>query len=376
MVLHLTGPVLAGDGDVRPEAWVDDDGRLTFAPPAGADGAERLPGWVLPGLVDAHCHIGLGPDGAVDTASALAQARAVRGTGVLLVRDAGSPTDTRWVQERADLPVLVRAGRHLARPRRYLRGFARELDDVADLPRAVAEEARAGDGWVKLVGDWIDRSAGAAADLAPLWPADVLRDAVAAAHDAGARVTVHTFAHATVAPLLDAGVDGIEHGTGLDADQMAECAARGVTVTPTLLQVGRFADIAAQAREKYPVYAAHMRAMHARRYEQVAALHDAGVPLLMGSDAGGTITHGSLPAELAEVGRALPAAEVVAAATWRARDLLGRPGIAEGAPADVVVYPADPRADLGVLARPGVVVLRGRVVARQGPTATVSHSPS
>ena len=54
------------------------------------------------------------------------------------------------------------------------RGFAIELEDEWQLPEALAEQARRGDGWVKLVGDWIDRSAG---DLAPLWSDEVLRAA-------------------------------------------------------------------------------------------------------------------------------------------------------------------------------------------------------
>ena len=54
-----------------------------------------------------------------------------------------------------------------------------ELEAESQLPDAVAEQARRGDGWVKLVGDWIDRDAG---DLAPLWPDDVLAAAIAAAH--------------------------------------------------------------------------------------------------------------------------------------------------------------------------------------------------
>ncbi|WP_418607797.1 amidohydrolase family protein [Georgenia sp. SUBG003] len=317
-------------------------------------------GWVLPGLVDVHCHIGLGADGVVTEEDAVLQGKADRDAGTLLVRDAGSPMDNRWVHERSDLPRLVRAGHHLARPRRYLRHYGLELDDVAQLPEAVAEQARFGDGWVKIVADWIDRSLGADADLTPLWPAEVLRDAVAAAHDNGARVTAHTFSREAIDPLLDAGIDGIEHGTGMDADHIAEAARRGVPVTPTLLQVGRFSEIADQAGTKYPVYAARMRGMHARRYEHVHHLHAAGVPLLMGSDAGGTIPHGSLPAELAEVARAgVPAAEVVAFASWRAREFLGVPGIAEGASADVVVYDADPLQDVDVLARPRAVVLRG-----------------
>src|SRR5690606_34285373 len=208
--------------------------------------------------------------------------------------------------------------------------------------------------------DWIDRSEGADADLRPLWPADVLAEAVAAAHDNGARVTAHAFSREAIGPLLDAGIDGIAHGTGMDADHMAEAARRGIPVTPTLLQVSQFASFAEQAGSKYPVYAERMRAMHARRYEHVRALHEAGVPLLMGSDAGGTIAHGSLPVELAEVVRAgVPTAAVVAAATWEARAFLGAEGRAEGASADVVVYPEDPREDIGVLARPSAVVLRG-----------------
>ncbi|WP_127130677.1 amidohydrolase family protein [Georgenia sp. SYP-B2076] len=361
-VLHLQGTVVVDDRTELPECWVT-DGRLSLTLPAGAETARTLTGWVLPGLVDVHCHIGLGPDGEVDYEEALLQAKADLDAGTLLVRDAGSPMDNRWVQERTDLPVLIRAGHHLARPKRYLRHYGLELDDVAQLPEAVAEQARFGDGWVKIVADWIDRSDGADSDLRPLWPADVLADAVAAAHENGARVTAHTFAHETIDPLLDAGVDGIEHGTGMDADHIAEAARRGIPVTPTLLQVGYFASFATQAGARYPRYAARMSRMHARRYEQVRAFHDAGVPLLMGSDAGGTIAHGSLPAELAEVVRAgVPARDVVAAASWRARAFLGAPGIADGASADVVMYDADPRDDVAVLTQPSAVVLRGRLV--------------
>ena len=351
---HLTGTIVLGDLAELDEVWVV-DGRLTLDPPAGE--STVLEGWVLPGLVDVHCHLGLGPAGGVSDAQAAQQAVADRDAGTLLVRDAGSPVDTRWIHARADLPRLIRAGRHLARPKRYLRHYGRELDDVADLPEAMAQEARDGDGWVKIVADWIDRDAG---DLRPLWPADVLADGIAAAHENSAKVTAHTFSREAVDDLLDAGIDGIEHGTGMTTDHIAEAARRGIPVTPTLLQVGHFADFAAQAEAKFPAYAARMRAMHERRYAHVRALHEAGVPLLMGSDAGGTIEHGSLPAELAEVARAgVPVPDVVASASWRARTILGVPGIVDGASADVVVYAEDPREDVTVLADPLAVILRG-----------------
>lgn len=359
-VLHLRGVVVLDDEREVTQCW-SVGGRLTFDPPAAGAGPP-LEGWVLPGLVDVHCHVGLGPDGPVGPAVAEAQACADRDAGTLLIRDAGSPADTRWMRRRADLPEIIRAGRHLARPRRYLRHYARELDDVAGLPGVVEEEADRGDGWVKLVADWIDRSEGAAADLRPLWPDDVLAAAVTRAHAAGARVTAHTFAHEAIGPLLDAGVDCLEHGTGLDAGQIDEVARRGTPVTPTLLQLANFEAIAARAT-RYPVYRAHMRRMYARRYQHVRDMHEAGVRLLVGTDAGGTIPHGSLPAEVDELVRAgMPSRDAVAAATWRARAYLGRPSIAEGAPADVVVYDADPREDVAVLAHPRAVVLAGRVV--------------
>jgi imidazolonepropionase-like amidohydrolase len=362
--LHVTGHVLLdGDREVG-EIWVR-DGRISLLRPTPQGSpATRLEGWVLPGLVDVHCHIGLDAGGATDPDKAAKQAIADRDSGVLLVRDAGSPLDTSWVADRADLPRLIRSGAHLARPKRYLRHYGLELDDVAELPGVVREQARAGDGWVKLVGDWIDRELGPDGDLRPLWPADVLAEAVAVAHAEAARVTVHAFSEEVVADLLAAGVDGIEHGTGIRADQMAAVAERGIHVTPTLLQVAQFENIAAQADGKYPVYAARMRRMHARRYDQVRALFEAGVPLLVGTDAGGTLDHGRIADECAELVRAgIPPADVVAMATWRARAFLGQGAMVEGAGADFVVYPADPRLDIEVLRHPTAVVLRGRIVS-------------
>ena len=97
----------------EPVEWWVVDGRLSAEPVADAetifDG-----GWVLPGLVDAHCHVGLGPGGEIELDEAVAQAETERGVGALLLRDAGSPTDTRVFDDRLDLPRIIRAGRHLA----------------------------------------------------------------------------------------------------------------------------------------------------------------------------------------------------------------------------------------------------------------------
>jgi imidazolonepropionase-like amidohydrolase len=67
--------------------------------------------------------------------------------------------------------------------------------------------------------------------------------------------------------------------------------------------------------------------------------------------------------EAAELVRAgLSTIEVLTAASWGARAWMRKPGLVEGASADLVVYQADPRADIGVLAAPQHIVLRGIVV--------------
>ena len=356
-VLHLTGPVLVGREEVRGEAWVS-AGHVTYQRPA-AGGTLRLDGWVLPGLVDAHCHVGLVATGATDRATAERQALADRHAGALLLRDAGSASDTRWVDDREDLPRVVRAGRHIARTRRYLRGYAEEVEPE-QLVDEVRRQAARGDGWVKLVGDWIDRDTG---DLAPCWPADALRRAVAAAHDAGARVTAHCFAASSLPDLLAAGLDCVEHGTGMDDATLPLVAAAGVPVVPTLVNIETFPGIADAAEAKFPAYAAHMRALHERRYATVAAAHEAGVPLLVGTDAGGSLDHGLVAAEVEQlVAAGVPRLDALDAAVWRARAYLGHPGLEEGAPADLVLYGSDPREDVRVLAHPRAVVLRGAVV--------------
>ena len=158
-VLHLTGPVLVGPDDVRPQAWVV-GGRITYAPPTGDHDVTTVPGWVLPGLVDAHSHIGLGAHGAVDDATAEAQALADRDAGALLLRDAGSPgrhplgrrtatTCRAWSAPAGTSPA----------PGATSATSPGRSSPSSSSSRCGSRPAR-GDGWVKLVGDWIDRDTG------------------------------------------------------------------------------------------------------------------------------------------------------------------------------------------------------------------------
>ena len=143
----------------------------------------------------------------------------------------------------------------------------------------VRAEARVGDGWVKLVGDWIDRDRG---DLAPCWPRDVLVEAIAAAHEEGARVTAHCFGEESLVDLAAAGTDCIEHACGLDAATTQQFAGRGIAIVPTLVNIATFPRIAEPAREKFPGYHRHMLQLHARRYDTIRTAYEAGVPDLRG----------------------------------------------------------------------------------------------
>lgn len=353
---RVRGPVLP-EGESRDVYVVG--GRITYEVQSGADAVGE--GWIVPGLVDAHNHLGMVDGGPLDPAGTEAQAIADRNTGVLLTRDCGSPADTTWVQDRMDLPRLVRCGQHIARTKRYLRiGVEVEPDGLS---AAVTEQAERGDGWVKLVGDWIDREVG---DLTPSFPADAFADAIATAHAHGAKVTAHCFGSDVVGTLLDAGIDCIEHGTGLGEDHLAQMAARGVALVPTVLQTSKFPEFSEAGRDKFPAYAATMDRLFARRREVLLQAHEAGVELFVGSDGGGTARHGYLFEEIAAmVEMGLPVADVMANATWRGRAWLGfDSGLGEGQEADFVVYPRNPLEDLSVLATPSLVVLRGRITGR------------
>lgn len=353
--LHVRGRGLP-DGD--PVEWWVVGGHLSAEPVVKAETVFDG-GWILPGLVDAHCHVGLGPQGAVDMHVAVAQAETERTAGALLLRDAGSPTDTRSLDDRHDLPRIIRAGRHLARPKRYQRGFAAELADEWELPGAVAEQARWGDGWVKLVGDWIDREVG---DLAPLWSDDVLRAAIDAAHNNGARVTAHVFGEDALPGLIKAGIDCIEHGTGLTEDIVDLMVEHGTALVPTLINIEHFPDIAAAAAARYPRYERHMRALHATCPARIGAAREAGVPIYAGTDAGSTVAHGRIGDEVEALkGIGMSPTEALGAACWDARRWLGRPALTHGASADLVCYADDPRDGAAVLADPRLVILRGRV---------------
>ncbi|MDY6810267.1 MAG: amidohydrolase family protein [Actinomycetota bacterium] len=343
--------------DDQIDLWVV-DGFITREPVHGAETAVDG-GWIIPGLVDAHNHVGIAPGLGVTIEQAREYARADVCAGTLLIREVGSPLDTHPLDDDPGSPRFIRSGKHIARPKRYLRDYGVDLENPDELAAEVTRQARDGDGWVKIVGDWIDREVG---DLAPLWTRGQLDAAVAAAHAAGARITAHVFGADALPDLIAAGVDCIEHGTGLTTDLMDAMVDRSIALVPTLIQVENFPGIADGA-DRFPTYQANMRKLYENAGAVFAAAREAGVPMFAGTDAGGFVEHGRIVDEIdamAAVGFGARAA--LYAASVAPREWLGAGVLDDGDPADFLVLDDDPRVDLTTLRRPREIVCSGLTV--------------
>ena len=224
--------------------------------------------------------------------------------------------------------------------------------DHAELPAVAAAQA-ARTGWAKVIADWYPEDE-------PV-PVGVLAAVVEAVHAVGGRVAVHSQQAAGGAAAVAAGVDSLEHGMCLDPELLPRMAERGIALTPTLRVLTATLDVVRE-RPDGPRKDWYLRGATAHP-NLVAAAAEAGVTILAGTD---SAPHGRVADEI----RALAAAglrghDALAAGSWAARRYLGLGGLTPGAPADAVVYDADPRTDLTQLDAPSAVILRGR----SGPPA-------
>lgn len=338
---------------VPAEFWTD-GGSISFRKVTGAK-TLTADGFVLPGLVDAHMHPGAPvPGEPLDEEVLRADLAAHRDAGVTAVRVAGAPSRLpAWVAAAADLPRVISAGPWLSTPGMFFPGWGREVAE-AGLPAAAAEEAAAGDGWVKLRGDWIVDEATHAAPR--LLPPHVLAAAVRRVHEAGGRVAIHAMHADACRWAVQAGVDSLEHGLWLDGALLPQMAAQGTALTPTYTtwagQMDGIRELGSPAREWF-------LDGYARLGPLTVAAHAAGVTVLAGTD---FRPHGTVAAEVRLLATGgLPPQAALGAACWSARTFFGLPGLSEGAPADFVVFDRDPLADLDVLDKPVHVALNGRL---------------
>ena len=333
-------------GDEPVSWWIDGSGAVHDQPIADAD---PLPGpFVLPGLADAHAHpaIGSGAGGLVplDAHAAQANLTAWAQAGITLVRDVGSAGGlTLQLGSGPGLPAVQAAGRFLAPAGRYFPALLDAPVDEAGLVGAALAEIGRGAAWVKVIADFPDLAAGT--DAQATYPAGAIARLVSVAHQAGARVAVHSTVPGA-GQLVAAGVDSVEHGFGLDEDALRNMAGRGTAWTPTIGALLAMLDapgITPQRRRRF-------QEARARIAELLPLAVRLGVPVLAGTD-----VTGSIPREvalLAQLGLE-PQDALAAASTWPRRFL------GAAVTADIVTYHHDPRTDPDQLARPAAVVVNG-----------------
>lgn len=292
---------------------------------------------ILPGLVDLHGHT-LGEN--------------QRFSAVTTVRDVGAsePSIASFRQE-PTMPRVVYAGPLITVPDGYpIPVHGRDLAAVVRSPEEGRETVRRlhelGAGVIKVGLEKGGRGL-------PILSRPELDAIVEEAHDRDLLVTAHV-SHVDQARMaLEAGVDDLAHMpcVGDDPELMDDLADAGVEIVGTLDVINGFGYC--------PVL------------DYATDFVRAGGTLLYGSDSGNPgIPPGVDVEELQLMVRAgLSTREALANATSRAAEQLAIDGagtLQEGGPADVVAVDGDPFADLEQLDVPRLLIVRGRIVVRNG----------
>lgn len=339
-----------------------------FADPDGGPIDTEVPTahlYALPGLADCHAHVamediaqsGFLTDDDIRSNCAKNAWLQVEG-GVLLIADKGSPSDASLEILDAppeSRPAMEMAGRMIAPEDGYYpnAGGGVEEDGLAEAVRTATTGPAS---WVKIIGDWPRRGLGPRANYGEA----AMRTAVEIAHAAGRRVAVHTMAPEGIRPAVDAGVDSIEHGLFLSADDLPKLAARNAAWVPTILGVESIIGFLGLESSGGRLLARGIENVR----ELLPEAERSGMTVLAGTDL--AVPHGKVALEairLHEFGLSRPAA--LHAVTRAAYDYLGvEHRFVSGAVADVVFVRDDPRENLETLLNPVTIFRSGRIVPR------------
>ncbi len=304
-------------------------------------------------------------------------------SGITLVRDAGARNYTATALKRAieegyiegprfvicNQIVGVTGGHGTEGDRMETPKWLRESDSPYEWRKNIRQNFKMGADYVKVT---------------PPFTRDEIALAVEEAHNFGARIAVDAAGQAypgmmMVEHAVEAGADTIEHLAPMKHEDrvIALMKERGTIVVPTLHATRRFAG----ARWDEPTERDARELTRPTDYEQrFRKLHAAGVPMAMGTDAGGK-DQGEIGSFYAEeilrwiswgysAHEALQSATRIGAEAAGLRDRLGT--LEPGKWADIIVVEGDVLAAPATAVRPSWVILNGEVVRR--PTTPVPDS--
>ena len=379
----LAGTLIDGTGaePLEKAAVVIEDGRFTEVGPQSkvkVDGttdhvldlSDRV---VLPGLMDAHCHLYHMYRNYYDENTVAFVARAMQNAvmwlemGVTTVREIGTRENLDLGLRDAIAAGLVRGPRIFASgtavcatgggpvldaPRR----FVFEITGADEARRVVRKQLRAGVDFIKLF-----TTAGVPSGR-PEMTFEEIQAATEEAHKAGKHVAAH--AHATVAikDCIRAGVNTIEHGRYLDEEAAEKMAKAGMFLVPTLSIARSIAFRGAEWGTPQESVEYARRALKAAE-AGVRMAREAGVKIAVGTDPPRVDT---VPMECeALVGAGLTPMDTIVGACLRGAEIVGRADdfgtVRSGRRADLTVYRRNPLDDITVLATVDMVMKDGIV---------------
>jgi imidazolonepropionase-like amidohydrolase len=381
-----------------PGAMSVQDGRIeaigAHVEPRPGDEVHDLAGaTVMPGLMDAHCHlvyrdvsdpydIELRQSVPAATVDAVFNAGVLVRAGFTTVRDVGSRAnigvEVRDAIARGDVPgPRVRAAgqivsspgglgdfqpSHIHEGAAYRSGLATLVVGPHEARATVRRQLKDGVDWIKV--------GVSGTGFNPLCPAErsgLSEEEFHAVVDEARRQRVPVAAHAESADAIRSaareGVQTIEHAIFLEDDALEDVVRNGVTISPTLSMYRAFAEDGASMGIPQVIVDEHRRTheSHVRSIQKAVA---AGVPIVAGGDAG--LTHfpqGACAREAATYVELLgmSAADALRTLTVNIARLLGildEVGTLDvGKVADLVVYRDDPLDDVRVITQDEARVL-------------------
>lgn len=351
-----------------------------------APNAERVidlaGGFVLPGLWDAHAHLGMvfpqtdlsktphherAADRTVRCGRAAMQALEHGVTAVRVVGEADY-VDIAWKRAFDNWsyvgPRLFVAGRALIATggHGWASGNSVEVDGPYEVRRAAREQLRQGADWIKLM-----ITGGVASSTETMYETQMTMDeieaAVAVARIKGKRVAAHIGGAEGAKMAVRAGVHSVEHGYHLDDEAIAMMLDHGTTYVPTLA-VTQDMDFVMANNAEFAIK--KILAAAPRHLESFQRALAAGVRIATGEDMPVPFAERVVP-EIETMVRAgmSPMAAIVASTRTAAElcDASERVGTLEvGKLADLIVLDADPLENISHLRALRSVYKEGRLV--------------
>jgi imidazolonepropionase-like amidohydrolase len=325
---------------------------------------------MLPGLIDSHEHIGIEvgdekAQAAEDAGEVLLRGaqnlRTILEWGVTTVRDCGERVDVEhyWADalKRGKLsgPRVIRSVTPICRSGGHCWYMSRQADGPDALRAAVRQNVRDGADFIKVMVTG-GLSTANSQTLASEYTAEELRVVIDEAHRLGRKVAGHGYGGEGVDFALDAGIDSLEHGALLSAEQLERMAKQGTFLVITTSAVG----------ETDPSIPPAIREVMAKAYAKyqgtISLALKTGVKIALGSDC----VHGRIDREILKlVDCGATPVQALEAATARGSELLGREDIGHirvGAVADFVFVSGDPITNPDVMSSPRGVMQAGEWV--------------